>query len=36
MGISDLIAKNKQWADQQKEIDPEFFHRLSAQQEPDY
>ena len=36
MSMKDLMAQNKAWADKQKEIDPEFFHRLSEQQHPDY
>ncbi|WP_283787725.1 carbonate dehydratase [Bermanella sp. WJH001] len=36
MSIQDLMAQNKKWAERQKEIDPEFFHRLSAQQTPEY
>lgn len=34
--MQDLLAQNKQWADEQKKLDPEFFHRLSAQQTPEY
>ncbi len=36
MSMQDLLAQNKQWADEQKKLDPEFFHRLSAQQTPEY
>lgn len=36
MGMQDLLTRNKLWADQQKEVDPEFFHRLSEQQNPEY
>lgn len=36
MGMHDLLTRNKLWADKQKEIDPEFFHRLSEQQNPEY
>lgn len=36
MSLEDLMARNRDWADKQTEIDPEFFHRLSAQQNPDY
>ena len=31
-----LLAKNKDWAKKQKEIDPEFFNRLSALQTPEF
>ena len=34
--MKELMAQNKNWASQQKEIDPEFFHRLSEQQTPEY
>jgi len=30
------MQRNMAWADAQKEIDPEFFHRLSLQQNPEY
>jgi len=36
MSMKELMAQNKNWASQQKEIDPEFFHRLSEQQTPEY
>ncbi len=36
MSIQDLMQRNMAWADAQKEIDPEFFHRLSLQQNPEY
>ncbi len=36
MSIQDLMYRNLAWADAQKEIDPEFFHRLSLQQNPEY
>ena len=36
MTMQDLMQRNIAWADAQKEIDPEFFHRLSMQQNPDY
>lgn len=36
MSLDDLIARNKKWAEQQKKEDPEFFHRLSVQQNPEY
>lgn len=36
MSMQDLLTQNKQWADEQKKLDPEFFHRLSAQQTPEY
>ncbi len=31
-----LLAKNKDWAKNQKEIDPEFFNRLSSLQTPEF
>jgi carbonic anhydrase len=31
-----LLLENKAWAKEQKEIDPNFFHRLSAQQAPEF
>ncbi len=36
MSMQDLMQRNIAWADAQKKIDPEFFHRLSMQQNPDY
>ena len=33
---SDLLAKNRAWAQDQKQRDPAFFERLSAIQRPDY
>ncbi len=36
MSMQDLIKRNIAWSEAQKEIDPEFFHRLSMQQNPDY
>jgi carbonic anhydrase len=36
MTMQDLMHKNKAWADEQKNQDPEFFHRLSLQQNPEY
>ena len=36
MSMQDLMQRNKEWADKQKDIDPEFFHRLSLQQNPEY
>lgn len=34
--LDDLLAHNKKWAAEHLKQDPEFFHRLSAQQNPDY
>lgn len=34
--LDDLLAHNKQWAANHIEQDSDFFHRLSAQQAPDY
>ncbi|XOV79869.1 MAG: carbonate dehydratase [Aestuariibacter sp.] len=34
--VADLLARNKKWANQIRENDPEFFHRLAAIQKPDY
>ncbi len=36
MTMQKLMQRNIAWADAQKEIDPEFFHRLSLQQNPEY
>ncbi len=36
MSMQDLMKRNTAWANAQKEIDPEFFHRLSLQQNPEY
>lgn len=36
MSMKELMAQNKAWANEQKKIDPEFFHRLSEQQSPEY
>ncbi len=36
MSMQDLMQRNIAWADAQKKIDPEFFHRLSLQQTPEY
>jgi len=33
---SDLLLRNKQWAESYKEKDPDFFKRLAAQQSPNY
>lgn len=35
-GIDQLKKNNEQWADSKCEQDPEFFKRLSSQQNPDY
>jgi carbonic anhydrase len=34
--MKELMDQNKLWANEQKKIDPEFFHRLSEQQSPEY
>jgi carbonic anhydrase len=34
--MQELMAQNKAWANEQKKTDPEFFHRLSEQQSPEY
>ena len=34
--INDLFSKNRAWANKLKAQDPEFFSRLSQQQNPDY
>lgn len=34
--LDDLLKKNRAWADGIKQEDPEFFHRLSNQQAPEY
>lgn len=34
--LDDLLKKNQAWADGIKKDDPEFFHRLSNQQAPEY
>lgn len=34
--LDDLLKKNQAWADGIKKEDPEFFHRLSNQQAPEY
>nr|WP_163503286.1 carbonate dehydratase [Halomonas socia] len=31
-----LLERNREWAEQMREQDPEFFSRLSQQQNPDY
>ena len=31
-----LLLENKAWAKKQKEIDPDFFKRLAAQQAPEF
>lgn len=36
MSMKELMDQNKLWANEQKKIDPEFFHRLSEQQSPEY
>lgn len=34
--IDNLIASNRAWADSKRQVDPNFFNRLVAQQAPDY
>ena len=34
--LSELLAHNKRWAKDKTAADPAFFHRLAAQQHPDY
>lgn len=34
--LDDLLKKNQAWADSIKKEDPDFFHRLSNQQAPEY
>ncbi|MDG2526644.1 carbonate dehydratase [Stenotrophomonas sp. HITSZ_GD] len=34
--LTDLLEKNRAWSDRINEEDPEFFARLSKQQNPDY
>jgi carbonic anhydrase len=34
--LGHLFEKNRQWAEQIKEQDPQFFNKLSAQQKPEY
>lgn len=34
--LDNLFQKNKNWSEQMKASDPEFFSRLSAQQAPEY
>ena len=34
--LQHLFDKNKAWADEIRAIDPEFFHRLARQQNPEY
>lgn len=34
--LMSLLKRNRNWADTQKQSDPQFFSRLSAQQNPDY
>jgi carbonic anhydrase len=35
-GLTDLLANNRQWAEQQTRRDPDFFERLCGIQAPDY
>jgi len=34
--LKHLFENNRRWASNQKQLDPEFFHRLSQQQSPEY
>jgi carbonic anhydrase len=34
--LKKLFSNNKNWADQEKEKDPEFFSKLANQQSPEY
>ena len=34
--LKNLFDQNKQWAEKVKETDPDFFHKLSKQQNPEY
>ena len=34
--LNELFSNNKDWADQMKEKDPEFFSKLANQQSPEY
>ena len=34
--LTDILAQNRRWANQQKENDPDFFTRLCAIQRPEY
>ncbi len=34
--LSHLFANNRQWAEQIKAQDPDFFHKLSSQQQPEF
>jgi len=34
--LKDFFEKNRQWAQKVKAVDPEFFNRLSHQQNPEY
>lgn len=34
--ITQLLENNKQWSENQKDTDPEFFNKLSEQQSPEY
>jgi carbonic anhydrase len=34
--LDDLKARNRAWSDGKRRVDPEFFHRLEAQQTPAY
>ena len=34
--ITQLLENNRQWAEEQKRSDPEFFNRLSERQKPEY
>jgi carbonic anhydrase len=36
MPLSDLLVRNRNWADRVTQQDPEFFSRLANQQQPEY
>jgi carbonic anhydrase len=36
MQIVSLLDKNQKWSARMQEGDPEFFHRLAAQQRPEF
>ena len=35
-GITQLLENNKQWSEDQKNADPDFFNKLSERQKPEY
>ena len=34
--ITQLLENNRQWSEEQKNSDPEFFNKLSERQKPEY